>query len=244
MCNHGLYNSASQVLCLNGSCTLQTMPLVKFFESNDTNGIIMSGSEALHRIQYDMFSTNEANDSDVPPLPPWPPANHNLRESIHHFSYSDPSSPTLFNPTIYGNMICPHKPIEWLDSKRRYFKDGSCVIAHSIIVNPLGNYQIHGPMCSLIAIYDSPVVQNNLAFVSPWELFHHLINLGWSFPPGRMLECTDLESISMLLEVQFEVLYTNQVMKEPIVQFVGDNNIDTVVTLKMLGAHYLNGDEL
>lgn len=162
----------------------------------------------------------------------------------------------IFNDTKFDSIIndifdiCKPKKVKTLEkeydkdlweqcnAKIRKYSDNSSSVNNSIVVSPDNLFQVNGAMCGLIAIYDAnPQYLSRYGIVSPWSLFKWLVELGWTFTAGDMLDNVNFQSISELLDCQIKVLYNN------ISETLG-NKTQPILTIHAKGAHFLNGDEL
>lgn len=121
------------------------------------------------------------------------------------------------------------------------YKDGTISLNHSTISN--NKIAAFGPMCCLIAVFNlAPVrfLHNAFNVESPWALFELLINMGWKFTPGQMLESDHIKDIASILECQFTVRFEGAC---DVCENIGTDGPTIHLCLNQT-MHYLNGDEL
>lgn len=125
-------------------------------------------------------------------------------------------------------------PTIWESAPVKIWDDGTITIGHSVIANASRTQQVHGARCGIIAIYEAIPELYIQGILSPWMLFNHLIEMGWK-PTCDQTQIEDLTVIANILGCRFKVQYNN------IYEVCGRSGPS--YTLKMRGAHYLNGDQ-
>lgn len=125
----------------------------------------------------------------------------------------------------------------WEGAEIVNYKDGSVSLGHSIVAK--GKLQIAGPMCALIAIYNSDpkFLNNTIGILSPWGLFEHLTSVGWNFETDKLLEGKDIAAIADIIGCSFKVHIGN------VFQIEGKESPELNLYLNEY-LHYKNGSEL